>query len=289
LRRLCIHGSNARKESAVGHVQAIRKLIKSICASPKHHAVIISGPPGWGKSRSTEEALAIEGIPSVQVGAYTTALSFYNFLFEHSGKVIVVDDCAKLLVDSASMAILKAATWAGSDGKRNIRWGTTSGRAAAAEFAFAGKFVIICNSFPQTPDGEAIRSRSFQKPISLSAAEGRRLLQLAATDEARYENTKVATTVAKFLAERLTSEEMVWKISYRMLEMGYALAKDHPDDWQELLAPQFPAGSMNPARLVRQLHKKHLPVKEQARLFEESTGMSRRTFFNYRQQANLTR
>jgi hypothetical protein len=52
--------------------------------------------------------------------------------------------------------------------------------------------------------------------------------------------TKLATSVAEFLSERLT-DQTIWKISYRTLEQGYDLAIDHPDHWRDLLAPQLPA------------------------------------------------
>lgn len=272
----------------MSHLQAIRRLIKSVSANRDHHAIIIEGPPGWGKTTTAEDALREEGIETVQLGAYSTPLNFYNTLFENSEKFILIDDCAKLLTDQASMAILKAATWGNSTGKRIIKWGSTSTRAAASEFVFGGKFIIICNSFPETPDGEAIRSRSYLRPINLNAIEGRKLLLAAAQEKKRFPDQKVATTIAEYLAERLTNES-VWRISFRSLKMGYDLAKDHPDDWRDLLAPKVPTSPPDPVKLVKKLAREKVKVKEQVRIFEEATGMSRRTFFKYRQDANLSR
>ena len=81
----------------------------------------------------------------------------------------------------------------------------------------------------------------------------------------------------------------MWKISYRTLRAGYDLAVDHPDDWRDLLAPKMPLAADDPEKLVKTLAREKLKVKEQVRIFEETTGMSRRTFFKYRQEANLTR
>ena len=94
--------------------------------------------------------------------------------------------------------------------------------------------------------------------------------------------------MAKFLCERLT-DKTVSKISFRTLRAGYDLAVDHPDDWRDLLAPKMPLASDDPERLVRTLDRENLKVKDQVRIFEETTGKSRRTFFKYRQDANLTR
>ena len=75
---------------------------------------------------------------------------------------------------------------------------------------------------------------------------------------------------------------------YRTLEKGYDLAKDHPDNWRDLLIHDIPSGIVNPVRLVLDLAKQKIKVKEQLRIFEQSTGLKRRTFFKYRSQANLT-
>ena len=166
--------------------------------------------------------------------------------------------------------------------------GPLFGSPATDEFEFNGKFIMICNSFPETPDGEAIRSRSFLRPIQINSIEAKRLLREAASDKTWYEDTKIAKAVAEFLVERL-NDSSVWKISYRMLQIGYELAKDHPQDWQDLLAPKIPQAERDPSKLVKKLDRQKLKVKEQVRIFEEETGMSRRTFFKYRRDANLTR
>ena len=223
----------------------------------------------------------------MHLGAYSTPLNLYNFLFENSDKFVVIDDTSGLFIDSASMAILKAATWP-QGGKRTIRWGSTSSRAATNEFDFTGKLIMVCNSFPATPDGEAIKSRSFVRPILISAMEAKKLLREAAADKTWYKNTKVATEVAEFLIGRL-NDQMVGKISYRTLHMGYELAKDHPESWQDLLLPTIPSGGEDPVRLVKSLAKKKIKVKEQLRIFEETTGLKRRSFFKYRSDLNLNR
>jgi hypothetical protein len=272
----------------LSHVQAIRRLIKSVTTNKVHHAIIISGPPGWSKTTTAEDALRDEGINGISLGAYSTPLNLFNFLHLNSERMILIDDCAKLFTDSASMAILKAATWGNSRGERIIRWGSTTSRALTSEFEFKGKFIIICNSFPETPDGEAIRSRSYLRPITFTGAEARALFIESTKDRERFPEEATIIAVAEFLAERLT-DKSVWKISYRTLRAGYDLAVDHPDDWRDLLAPKIPRGADDPALLVKSLDRENLKVKEQVRIFEEATGKSRRTFFKYRQEAKLTR
>jgi hypothetical protein len=95
-----------------------------------------------------------------------------------------------------------------------------------------------------------------------------------------------ATMVAEFLADHLT-DETVAKISYRTLEKGYELAQDHPDCWKDLLLLDMPTATISPERLVKDLAKQKLKVKEQVRILEQTTGFKRRTFFKYRSQAGI--
>lgn len=269
---------------ALNHEVEICQLIQSIAKSRKYHALIISGPPGYGKTTAVNRALASSGVKAARLGAYSTPLGFFNFLHSNADKFVVVDDTSGLYNDSSSMALLKSATWS-QDGSRSVRWDTLSTRAAATEFSFSGKFVIICNSFPGTPDGEAVKSRSFVRPIHITSAEAKHLLLQAAADPGWYDDTKLATVVARFLADRI-NEDSVSKISYRTLEKGYDLAKDHPKNWKDLLIHDIPK-TVDPERLVLELAEQKIKVKEQLRIFERTTGLKRRSFFKYRSQANL--
>ena len=98
-------------------------------------AVIVSGPPGVGKSFGVEAQLAksnlfqdIAGRPpkyEVVKGAMS-ALGLYCKLYEfrEKGNVVVFDDCDSVLFDDLSLNILKAALDSGK--RRTISWNTDS-------------------------------------------------------------------------------------------------------------------------------------------------------------------
>ena len=48
----------------MNHVLAIGQLIKSISKSDTNHAVLIEGPPGFGKTTAVDQALKAKGHPS---------------------------------------------------------------------------------------------------------------------------------------------------------------------------------------------------------------------------------
>lgn len=279
--------TKVKETKRLDHVEAIRRLLMTVRASARMHALIIEGPAGWGKTTSVDVALKQSGVQSVHLGSYSTPLNLFNFLSENPKSFVLIDDCAGLFSDQSSMAILKAATWTHGS-KRLIRWGSTSTRAAVDEFLFEGKLVVVCNTFPNTADAMAVRSRSFPFRVEITAAHAKTLLEAAADDQKLYPNTDVANSVAKFLSSRLTINS-VHQLSYRTLQMGYELAMHNPEYWKPLLEQMLVPDQEDPKKLVRKLARQDLKVKEQLRMFEESTGLKRRTFFKYRQKLNLVR
>jgi hypothetical protein len=270
------------------HFKAIRQYIDAMTASSEYHLVIVEGSPGFGKSTTVEQALSAGGFLTARLPSYCTSLVLFNFMFENSKSTIVIDDAAGVFSDQSSMAILKAATWPQADNKRMVRWGSTSGRALATEFEFRGKFVVICNSFPVTPDGEAIKSRGFNWKIEISEVEARGLLAQAALDSKRFPISNIAVDVARYLCDRINHDN-VSKINFRTLGKGYELAKLHPENWQALLSPMIPDEVSDPLKLVKELDRQGLKVKEQAVIFERRTKLKVRSFYKYRAAAGLSR
>jgi len=98
-------------------------------------AMIVSGPPGVGKSYGVEKQLSKANMfdtiaqqrPKYEVvkGAMTP-IGLYATLFRHSSKghVLVFDDCDAILHDELSLNILKAALDSGK--RRRVHWSSDS-------------------------------------------------------------------------------------------------------------------------------------------------------------------
>jgi hypothetical protein len=269
------------------HASTIKSLIITMRASLTMHALIVEGPAGWGKTTAVDSALNQAGIRASYLGSYSTPLHLFNFLYEHSNDCIVIDDTAGLFCESSSMAILKAATWPRGN-QRTIRWGSSTSKAITEEFTFQGKLIIVCNTFPATADAEAIKSRSFPFKVRLNAVRAKELLEIAAKDESLFKDTKSALAVAEYLGSCLTGNSLS-TISFRTLQMGYELAQHNPNDWQKLLSGMvMTTASEDPRQVVIDLARQRLKVKDQARIFEDSTGFKRRTFFKLRRELSLS-
>lgn len=137
------------------------KILSDITQAAKEgnvRAVIVSGPPGVGKSFGVEAQLAKSDLfntisnkkPKYEVvkGAMS-ALGLYCKLYEYSeaGNVIVFDDCDSVLLDDLSLNILKAAL--DSSKKRYISWNTDSrmlrNEGIPDRFEFKASAIFITN------------------------------------------------------------------------------------------------------------------------------------------------
>ena len=121
-------------------------------------AMIVSGPPGVGKSFGVEAVLQKDGLfdtlaerkPKFEIvkGAMS-AIGLYAKLYEFSekGHVVVFDDCDSILMEDLSLNILKGAL--DSSERRFISWNTDS-RLLRSEgipdrFEFKGAAIFITN------------------------------------------------------------------------------------------------------------------------------------------------
>lgn len=144
-------------------------------------AMIVSGPPGVGKSFGVEKVLGKHELMAniandeklkkfeIVKGAMS-AIGLYKKLYEFSDRkcVLVFDDCDSVLLDDVALNILKAAL--DSSKKRMIAWNTDS-RSLSQEgvpnqFEFKGGCIFITNI-----KFENVRSKKLQD--HLAAIESR--------------------------------------------------------------------------------------------------------------------
>ncbi len=261
------------------HQETIRDLLVAIRLSEYFHAVIIEGPPGSGKSTTALDAMKAANINPEHLGSYSTPLHFFEFLRAHTDSWILIDDSSGLFLSPVSMAILKAATWPTNENDRVVRWGSTALRDQCNEFVFRGKIVIICNRFPDSDDAKAVKGRALSQAIHMTTDEVKTVLKAASTDRERYANQAIANEVADFLTDRVESLG-IDAVNLRTLKKGYELAVLLPQKWRQLLEATLPKSSpQDPKVLLRTLHQKNLPIKQQQEIFERQTGLKRRTFF----------
>jgi hypothetical protein len=169
-------------EAIVERLRGRFEVLKDMTQAVKEgtvRAMIVTGPPGVGKSFGVEEVLSKEDLfntlgnrrPKYEIvkGAMS-AVGLYSKLYHYSekGNVIVFDDCDSVLLDDLSLNILKAAL--DSSKKRVISWNTDSrvlrSEGVPDKFEFKAGAIFITNI-----KFENVRSKKLQD--HLSALESR--------------------------------------------------------------------------------------------------------------------
>jgi len=178
-------------------------------------AMIVSGPPGVGKSYGVEKQLEKASMFDVIASANPkyevirgaiTPIGLYATLYRHSGEgnVLVFDDCDMVLQDDLSLNLLKAALDSGK--KRKVFWNADSNllrrEGIPESFEFEGAVIFITNlkfnhirSKKLQDHLEALQSRCHYLDLTLDTMRDKvlRVKQIASTAELFKDYSKIDT------------------------------------------------------------------------------------------------
>ena len=110
------------------------------------NSLLICGPGGMGKSYTTVNTLVDLGIDFQMLRGYASPAAFYNFLHEHSDRLLVVDDCDNIFKDQVGLNMLKAVLE--TTEVRRVSWQTTSTVVSVDSFDFTGQIIFLTNLNP---------------------------------------------------------------------------------------------------------------------------------------------
>jgi predicted AAA+ superfamily ATPase len=140
-----------------GRFEILDEMTKAAVAGDVR-AMIVSGPPGVGKSYGVEKIVEaaclfdkISGkrLRAEVVKGAATPIGLYQTLYKYSDKncVLVFDDCDSILLDDVSLNLLKGALDSGK--KRKISWlsesSTLRREGIPDSFEFKGSVIFITN------------------------------------------------------------------------------------------------------------------------------------------------
>jgi hypothetical protein len=220
-------------------------------------AMIVSGPPGVGKSFGVERVLSRHDVFAdvandgklkkyeVVKGAMS-AIGLYKKLYEFADKkcILVFDDCDSVLLDDLSLNILKAAL--DSSKKRMIAWNTDS-RSLSQEgvpnqFEFKGGAIFITNiKFENVKSKKlqdhlaALESRCHYLDLTIDT-EREKLLRIEQIVRdgmlADYEFDDAG--IAEVVSFIKTNAKRMRELSLRMVLKVADLRKSMPTQWQRV-------------------------------------------------------
>ena len=220
-------------------------------------AMIVSGPPGVGKSYGVETQLQkadlfntlAEKKPKFEIvkGAMS-AIGLYAKLYEFSekGNVVVFDDCDSILMEDLSLNILKGAL--DSSARRFISWNTDS-RILRSEgipdrFEFKGAAIFITNikfehvrSKKLRDHLDALESRCHYIDLQMDTTREKilRIKQIITDgmlDQYDFDNPEIARfDLVEFID---ANKDKLRELSLRMVLKLADLRKSFPGNWQAM-------------------------------------------------------
>jgi len=220
-------------------------------------AMIVSGPPGVGKSFGVEAVLQksdlfntlAERKPKYEIvkGAMS-ALGLYAKLYEFAaeGNVLVFDDCDSILMEDLSLNILKGAL--DSSKKRYIAWNTDS-RLLRSEgipdrFEFKGAAIFITNiKFEHVKSKrlrdhlDALESRCHYIDLQMDTTREKilRIRQIVSDGMLdAYEFNEPAVAKDEIVDFILANADTLRELSLRMVLKIADLRKSFPNNWQAM-------------------------------------------------------
>ena len=218
-------------------------------------AMIVSGPPGVGKSHGVEKVLGKHELIAqlgdrpakyeVVKGAMS-AIGLYCKLYKHADKdnVLVFDDCDSVFSDELSLNILKAAL----DSKKNrkICWNTDSfklrNEGVPDSFNFAGSAIFITNikfdnvkSKKMRDHLEALESRCHYIDLTIDTDREKMLRIKQITKDGMLDEYQLGEHVVDEIVDYMESNKTkLRELSLRTVLKIADLAKAFPQKWEAM-------------------------------------------------------
>ena len=248
-----------REESDAEIIERIRErfdMLKDMTKAVKKgdvRAMIVSGPPGVGKSHGVEEVLdryntmqMLGGGQQFEVikGAMSP-IGLYCKLFKMAdkGKVVVFDDCDSIFQDELSLNILKAAL--DSKKKRTIHWNTDSfklrNEGVPDQFNFEASAIFITNLKFDKVKGKllehlsALESRCHYMDLTIDTDKDKILRIKQVTNDGMLDSYKLSDEVKEDIMDFVdVNKNRLRELSLRTVLKIADLAIAFPTKWEAM-------------------------------------------------------
>ena len=245
-------------EETIGRLRERFDMLEDMTRATKKgdvRAMIVSGPPGVGKSHGVEKVLGkhdliatlSERAPRYEVvkGAMS-AIGLYCKLFKMADKdnVIVFDDCDSIFSDELSLNILKAAL--DSKKKRMIHWNTDSfklrNEGVPDAFEFKGSAIFITNiKFDNVKSAKmrdhlsALESRCHYIDLAIDTDREKLLRIKQITNDGMLDEYALSEEVVQEILDFIDiNKKKLRELSLRTVLKVADLAKAFPDKWEAM-------------------------------------------------------
>ena len=226
------------------------------CVNGEIRAMIVSGPPGVGKSYGVEQeiekatlfdTIAGRKLRAEVVKGSATPIGLYQTLYKYSDAncVVVFDDCDSILLDDVSLNLLKGALDSGK--KRKISWlsesSTLRREGIPDSFNFNGSVIFITNlkfdnmkSQKLRDHLDALQSRCHYLDLTLDTMRDKvlRIKQIAKTG-ALFEDMDISDVGSDMIIDFMdVNKNALREMSLRMAIKIAQLYKSFPNTWEKM-------------------------------------------------------
>ena len=249
--------TESRKESDEETVDRIRERFDMLGDMTKAvkkgdvRAMIVSGPPGVGKSHGVEEVLDRYALMETLGGRQThevlkgamSAIGLYCKLYKMAdkGKVVVFDDCDSIFNDELSLNILKAAL--DSKKTRKICWNTDSfklrNEGVPDSFNFEASAIFITNLKFDKVKGKlrehlsALESRCHYMDLTIDTDREKMLRIRQVTNDGMLDSYRFDDAMKEDIVDFVDiNKNRLRELSLRSVLKVADLAKAFPTKWE---------------------------------------------------------
>jgi hypothetical protein len=252
---------NETDEQILDRMRERFEILDDMTKAVKHgdvRAMIVTGPPGVGKSFGVEKVLSRHDVfatvandPALRkyevVKGAMSALGLYTKLYNYSSDkcILVFDDCDSILLDDLSLNILKAAL--DTNKKRMIHWNTDSHllrrEGIPDSFEFNGGAIFITNikfssvrSKKLRDHLEALESRCHYLDLTIDTIREKLLrIRQVVTDCGMLDDHKLTDEVKLEVVEFVSSNtDKLRELSLRTVLKVADLAQSFPTRWKSI-------------------------------------------------------
>ena len=226
------------------------------CTAGDIRAMIVSGPPGVGKSYGVEkevdkaclfDKIADKRLRAEVVKGSATPIGLYQTLYKYSDAncVLVFDDCDSILLDDVALNLLKGALDSGK--KRKISWLSESSalrrEGIPDSFEFKGSVIFITNlKFDQMKSQklrdhlDALQSRCHYLDLTLDTMRDKilRIKQIAADGELFKDYDFEECTQDDIIEFMNVNQTRLREMSLRMALKIADLRKSFEGNWRRM-------------------------------------------------------
>jgi hypothetical protein len=249
--------SDQERMAEIGERFEILTEMTKAAISGEIRAMIVSGPPGVGKSFGVEQEIekatlfdqlaGRENLRAEVVKGSATPIGLYQTLYKYSdpNSVVVFDDCDSILLDDVSLNLLKGALDSGK--KRRISWLSESSalrrEGIPPSFNFNGSVIFITNlkfdgmkSQKLKDHLDALQSRCHYLDLTLDTLRDKilRIRQIASTG-ALFEDMDISEIGQELIIDFMDqNKDRLREMSLRMAIKIAQLYKSFPNTWEKM-------------------------------------------------------